>query len=196
VLLETERLILRRFQAEDLDHIYKLDNDPEVMRYINAGIPTPREVIAEQIFPGFVEYDDNYPGFGFWVVEEKEAGQFLGWISLRPMGSEPDEVTLGFRLRKVSWGRGIAAEGAQALIKKGFTEMGVRRVVATTYEKNLASQRVLEKLGMQLGRQFRYTPEDILKSDTHYNDSLEVWDGYDLEFGLDKTDWERRNRHG
>jgi RimJ/RimL family protein N-acetyltransferase len=196
VLLETDRLILRQFSEDDLDHIYELDNDPEVMRYINGGIPTPREVIKYKIFPGFLIYADDYPGFGFCAADEKVSGDFLGWFSFRPNEGRPDEVTLGFRLRKSAWGQAYAPEGAQALIEKGFTEMRVRRVVAMTYEKNLASHRVLEKLGLRLVRKFRYSSEDLLKSDTHYNDSMKLWAGDDLEFALEKINWERRSRHG
>jgi RimJ/RimL family protein N-acetyltransferase len=65
VLLETERLILRRFTAADLDHLFTLDNDPEVMRYINGGEPTPREAIESDILPRFMQYDEGCPAYGF-----------------------------------------------------------------------------------------------------------------------------------
>lgn len=194
ILLETERLILRRFIQADADHLYDLDNDPDAMRYINGGTPTPRSVIDNDILPTFMRYDAQAPGFGFWAAVGKEAadaGEFLGWFSLRPSKDASGEAILGYRLRKAAWGKGYATEGARALIHKGFSEWGVRRVVATTYEDNLASRRVMEKLGMTLVRRFRITAQDIQASDTFYSTSTEVWDGDDVEYALDRADWAR-----
>ncbi|HHX63537.1 MAG TPA: GNAT family N-acetyltransferase [Chloroflexi bacterium] len=194
VLTNTERLILRRFTADDAKNLYELDNDPEVMRYINGGIPTPRHVIDNDILPVFLHYDERYPAFGFWAAVERATGEFLGWFSLRPVGDDPGTVVLGYRLRRAFWGRGYATEGARALIKQGFREPTVRRVTATTYEHNIASRRVMEKCGMTLARHFRLTPDDLAAMDTHVA-SQEIWDGDDVEYALDRADWERQNRH-
>jgi RimJ/RimL family protein N-acetyltransferase len=141
-----------------------------------------------------LHYDAQNPGFGFWIVDEKASGNFLGWLSFRPTGSESGEVALGFRLRKSAWGKGFAAEGSRVLIRKGFREWGVKKVVATTYEKNWSSQRVMEKLGMKMVRKFRYTEDDLKNADTFHVDSAEIWDGYDLEFALDKAEWEKQQK--
>jgi RimJ/RimL family protein N-acetyltransferase len=188
-LLETERLILRRFTAADVDFLFALDNDPEVMRHINGGIPTPREVIKTQILPGFMRYDEQRPAFGFWAAQNKHTGEFLGWFCFRPKIEDPHEVVLGYRFRRTAWGKGYATEGARAIINKGFTELGVQRVVATTYEENVASRRVMEKLGMVFKRAFRLTPDDIASSDTSHTTSDEVWDGDDVEYALERVDW-------
>jgi RimJ/RimL family protein N-acetyltransferase len=74
----------------------------------------------------------------------------LGWLSFQPAEGTPGEVNLGYRFRRDAWGKGYATEGARALVRKGSSELGVQRVVATTYEENLASRRVMEKLGMTL----------------------------------------------
>lgn len=193
VLLETERLLLRRFTEADTNYLFDLDNDPEVMRYINGGTPTPRDVIQNNILPGFLHYDERFPLYGFWVAVEKATGNFLGWFSFRPSESTSDnEIRLGYRFRKAAWGKGYATEGARALIRKGFTELDVQRVVATTYQDNLASRRVMEKVGMRLVRTFRLTPEDLLQVDTHHVTSLDLWDGDDVEYALERTDWERQ----
>ena len=194
ILLQTKRLILRRFTQADADHLYDLDNDPEVMRYIYSGAPTPREVILNDLLPVFLRYDEGRPGLGFWAAvgkTEATAGEFLGWFSFRPSRDVPGQVILGYRLRRAAWGQGYATEGARALIDKGFSEWGVRRVVATTYEHNLASRRVMEKVGMALVRRFRITPQDILQSDTYHASSVEVWDGDDVEYALDRAGWMR-----
>ena len=196
ILLETKRLILRRFTDADLDNLFELDNDPEVMRFINGGTPTPRDIIEKDILPGFINHDERCPEFGFWAAEEKGSACFQGWFSIRPTNDAVDEVALGYRLRRAAWGQGYATEGVQALIHKAFTDLGVGRIVATTYEINLASRRVMEKAGMTLVRRFRITPEDISQSDTYHAASLEIWDGDDLEYALEKPDWERENSAG
>ena len=77
ILLTTDRLALRRFAASDLNHLFALDNDADVMRFINGGTPTPREVIEGEILPGFMAHDAERPEFGFWAVEAKETGKRL-----------------------------------------------------------------------------------------------------------------------
>jgi RimJ/RimL family protein N-acetyltransferase len=191
ILLETDRLILRRFTRADLDHLYALDNDPEVMRYINGGTPTPRAVVERDILPTFVRYDEGRPGFGFWAVVEKASGEWLGWFCFRLSQETPGQVILGYRLRKAVWGQGYATEGARALIRKGFEEWGVQRVVASTYEENRASRRAMEKLGMALVRRFRLTAADLAQADTHHVESTEVWDGDEVEYAIDLAEWER-----
>ncbi len=190
ILLETARLILRRFTPADAAHVFALDNDPDVMRYINGGISTPWEVVEQQILPGFLRYDDATPGFGFWAAIEKTTGDFVGWFVFRPTGDDPQEVTLGYRFHKAAWGKGYATEGAAALIHRGFAEWGVEWVIATTYAENRASRRVTEKLGMRHVRSFRYSPEQIAASDTSYTASAEVWDGNDVEYALTRSEWE------
>src|SRR4030095_15550539 len=155
VFLETERLVLRRFTDADLDLLVELDGDPEVMRYITAGRPTSREESRDEVLPAFLRYYQRFPGYGFWAAVEKATGQFLGWFHLRPPeGAGPDEPELGYRLRRSAWGKGYATEGSRALIRKGFAELRVRRVVASTMAVNVASRRVMEKAGLRYVRTF------------------------------------------
>jgi RimJ/RimL family protein N-acetyltransferase len=191
--LETERLVLRRFTAADVDHLFDLDSDPEVMRFLNGGMPTPREMIQNDILPAFLRSCERFAGFGVWAAIEKESLDFLGWFSFRPKdAASPDEVALGYRLRQAAWGQGYATEGARALIRKGFTELGVQRVFATTYQDNLASRRVMEKAGLTLVRTYRITAADLLTQGTYYITSEDPWDGDDVEYALLKADWEQQ----
>jgi RimJ/RimL family protein N-acetyltransferase len=195
ILLETERLVLRRFTEDDADNLYDLDSDPDVMRYLSGGAPTPRELIEADILPRFCSYDERFPAFGFWAAIDKASGDFVGWFSFRPTGeADPREVGLGFRLRKAAWGQGYATEGVRALVRLGFTELGVERVMATTYEHNLASRRVMEKAGMALSRRFRLTAKDLSSIDTYHVESQDLWDGDDVEYSLHKSDWEQQAR--
>ena len=193
VFLETQRLTLRRFAEDDADNLFALDSDPEVMRYLTGGAPTPRDVIERDILPRFLRSYEPYAGFGYWAAAEKATGAFLGWFSfLPPEGSGPDVVELGYRLRRVAWGKGYATEGSRALIHRGFAEQDVRRVFATTYQDNLASRRVMEKLGMTLVRTFRITTADLGVHGTYHVTSTDVWDGDDVEYALERDAWQRR----
>jgi RimJ/RimL family protein N-acetyltransferase len=193
ILLETDRLILRRLTEDDLDNLVELDSDPEVMHFLSGGPATPRDVIERDILPRCLRSYEGSAGLGIWAAIEKASGDFLGWISLRPHeGSPPGEVELGYRLRRAAWGKGYATEGSRALIRKGFTELGVQRIVATTYQYNLASRRVMERLGLAHVRSYRLTPEELATPGTFQGGSEDVWDGDEVEYALEKADWERR----
>ena len=133
------------------------------------------------------------PGFGFWAAVEKSSGQFLGWFCLRPRDDEdPLDVGLGYRLRREAWGKGYATEGARALIQKAFTELRVRRVFAVTYEHNMPSRRVMEKAGLTLIRTFHSSAEELQAEDTYDASSQEVWEGEDVEYALERAEWDEQ----
>ena len=183
VFLETERLVLRRFTADDVDNLVELDADPAVMKFINGGRPTPREEVETEILPAFLDYYERYAGYGFWAAVEKSTGQFIGWFHFRPPEADrPDDVELGYRLRRSAWGRGYATEGSRALIDKGFAELGVQRVFATTMVVNVGSRRVMEKAGLRLVRVFHQP----------WPDYIEGQDEGDVEYALLRSEWERR----
>jgi len=153
VFLETKRLVLRRFTMDDVDLVVALDSDPEVMRYITGGTPTPREEIVDFYLPAWLSYYERFAGFGFWAAQAKHTGEFLGWFHFRPSPQGAlDDVELGYRLRRSAWGQGYASEASRALIARGFTELGARRVFASTMVVNTASRRVMEKAGLRLVR--------------------------------------------
>ncbi len=186
--LITPRLRLRRFTAADAAHLHALDNDPAVMRYLNGGEPVSRAAIEQDILPTLLLYSDAQPWFGFRAIEHRATADFLGWVSLRPT-DEPGEAALGYRLRQAAWGQGYAVEAARALLDAAFADADLRRAVATTYEHNTASIRVMEKLGMTLRGRFRYTPEQLAAADTLHTESAEVWDGDDVIYAIEAADW-------
>ncbi|UBU17541.1 GNAT family N-acetyltransferase [Nonomuraea gerenzanensis] len=178
IFLETERLTLRRFNESDADDLYRLHNDPEVMRYLNGGRPTPRQVIVDRTVPRFVNG-------GFYAAVERGSGGFLGWFHLRPAEDGPEEeLELGYRLHKAAWGRGFATEGSLGLIDKAFEELGARRVFAQTMAVNVGSRRVMEKCGLRYARNFRFDwPEPIAGSEHG-----------EVEYELLRADWEAARR--
>jgi RimJ/RimL family protein N-acetyltransferase len=184
VVVETGRLVLREFTPSDVDRLAGLDADPDVMRFITGGLATPREEIKVDVLPGFMAWYRRPGGYGCWAAEQKPAGDFLGWFRFHPRREgPPGEIVLGYRLRKAAWGRGFATEGSRALIRKGFTELGARRVVAQTMVVHLASRRVLEKAGLRLVR--------VVHQPWPYRvDGRELGDA---EYALTKAEWERQN---
>jgi RimJ/RimL family protein N-acetyltransferase len=193
VFLETDRLLLRRFTHDDVDNLYHLDSDPEVMRYVTGGATTPREVVERVDLPAFMSYYDRVDGYGFWAAIDKTTDRFLGWFHLRPQEGDPiDQPELGYRLRREVWGMGYATEGAQALIGKGFTDLGAQRVVAMAFRQNLASRRVMEKSGMTLARAFRLTPDEM--EEMLGITSPALFDSDAVEYAITKSEWEARLR--
>jgi RimJ/RimL family protein N-acetyltransferase len=187
IFLETERLVLRRLTEADVDNLFDLDGDPEVMRFITGGKPTPRDEIRDEFLPRFLHYYERFAGFGFWAAIEKSTGEFLGWFHFRPPeGSGPNEVELGYRLKRSAWGRGYATEGSRALIRKGFTELGVRRLFASTMAVNSASRRVMEKAGLTLERTLHQSWAHPIEGAEHG----------EVEYALTKAEWERQEAAG
>lgn len=156
VFLETDRLILRTFTLDDAHLLYELDSDPEVMRYISKGLPTPLERIEIEILPKWLRFYQEYEHLGFWAVQAKATGNFIGWFHLRPDRYGPEEIELGYRLKQCAWGKGYATEGGKALIEKAFKEWGINRIVSSTLAVNKASQRVMHKCGLKFERTFIY----------------------------------------
>jgi RimJ/RimL family protein N-acetyltransferase len=180
--LETERLVLRRFTEADVDNLVDLDSDPEVMRFLTGGKTTPYDVIRNETLPRILHFYERFEGFGFWAAIEKSTGEFLGWFEFRLReDSGPDEVELGYRLRRPAWGKGYATEGSRALIRKGFTELGVRRVVAQTMAVNTASRRVMERAGLTLERTFHQ----------EWPEPTEGAEQGEVEYALRKADWQQ-----
>ncbi|MCT2590488.1 GNAT family N-acetyltransferase [Streptomyces sp. N2-109] len=192
--LDTPRLRLRHFAATEADaaELTELHNDPDVMRHLNGGQPVSPETVRGETLPrmlrsypcmssGTAEPFGGHPGF--WAAEETagtRTGRFLGWFEFRPLEEDSSEVVeLGYRLHKSAWGRGYATEGSRALIRRGFTELGVQRVTANTMAVNTASRRVMEKSGLQLHRTFFPDWPDPLEGSEHG----------EVEYTLARADW-------
>jgi RimJ/RimL family protein N-acetyltransferase len=189
VCLETERVLLRRFTEADVDNLVDLDSDPEVMRFLSGGQPTPCDVIKNETLPRFLHSYERFEGLGCWAAIDKSGGEFLGWFSFQPReGAGPDEVELGYRLCHSAWGKGYATEVSRALIRQGFTELGVQLVVATTDRVNYASRRVMQKAGLTLVRTFRF--------DEPWPHLPEGPEQEGVEYALWKADWELQEAVG
>jgi len=181
--LETERLVLRPFTEADAEHLLALDNDPDVMRFINGGRPTSLETIQTRSLPRLLHVHPCFGTRGYWAAQEKTGGGFLGWFEFRPLTDHsPAVVELGYRLHKAAWGNGYATEGVRALIHRGFTGLGVERVTANTMAVNTASRRVMEKAGLSFVRSFTGDWPEAIEGSEHG----------DVEYELTRAEWEQR----
>ena len=165
ILLETPRLRLRRFVPADIDHLVELDSDPQVMRYISFGEPVSRERYEQQLMPRLLASYAAHPLLGYWAAELRATGVFVGWFHLRPDRYDPDEQELGYRLRRVAWGTGLATEAGLALVAHGFERVGADKISARALAANRASRRVMEKCGLRYERDFEW-PEDVMPGRT------------------------------
>jgi RimJ/RimL family protein N-acetyltransferase len=158
ILLETKRMYFREFQETEAQLLFELDSDPEVMRFISNGHPTPLARIQNEIIPKFLNFYRQSPPQGFWAAHLLDNGDFIGWFHFRPStlpGAEKD-MELGYRLKRNVWGRSLATEGSRALLEKAFKEWGCEKVCAHTMAINLASRRVMEKVGLKFECHFLY----------------------------------------
>lgn len=151
IVLETKRLVLKTIEPSDLDNLFALRSDPEVMQYISegGGVQTKEQVqdfITSSINSGYYQ---KY-GLDFFTVFEKETGDFVGQAGLFHVGfntNQPD-IELAYRLHYKYWNRGYATELAKALIDYGFNQLALTRIIAAFRPENVRSRRVMEKAGM------------------------------------------------
>ena len=133
--------------------------DPRVMRYISDGQPSTRDE-AEAAIARVLRRYDEHPGQGVWHVSRRDDVRFIGWVSLKFAGDSPD-VEVGYRFVHEAWGRGFATEAAAPMLERGFELVGLQRIIGVTHPGNLASQRVLMKIGMQDEGWGRYYDKDL-----------------------------------
>jgi RimJ/RimL family protein N-acetyltransferase len=145
--LETDRLVLRMFREEDLDAYAAMCADPDVMRYLGDGKALTRGEAWRQM--ALILGHWQLRGFGLWAVEERATGALLGRIGFfQPEGWPGFE--LGWMLRRASWGKGYATEGATRALAHAFTAMGRDHLISLIRPPNRASIGVAERLGQTL----------------------------------------------
>ncbi|KTC84042.1 GNAT family N-acetyltransferase [Legionella brunensis] len=146
-VLVSERIIIREWQDSDYKPFVAMNADEQVMEYFPATL-TEKETVAmiERI-----NIHIQQQGFGLWVAELKETGEFMGFVGL----SIPSFyahftpcVEIGWRLALPFWGKGLATEGAKVVLNYGFNELNLKEIVSFTTLSNVRSQRVMQKIGM------------------------------------------------
>lgn len=149
----SERLIYARSTPDDIDLMLELDSDPEVMKYINGGIPTTRDDLINIYLPRLAKYTNLEKGWGQWKVCLKGSNEFIGWILIRPMDFFSDnpkyhDIEIGWRFKQNSWGKGYATEAAKAVKAVIAQRPEVTHITAIAEEGNNASINIMKKLGL------------------------------------------------
>lgn len=147
VLLETQRLILRRLTTDDFDDLYRMNSDRAVMKYVGDGSIRTREQMLQEM-EMLISHYIRKPGLGVWAVVLKESHEFIGASGLVYYDNTA-EIEVGYRFLKEHWNKGYATEAASALLTYGFETLGLKKIVSSAHIHNRASTRVMEKIGMR-----------------------------------------------
>lgn len=142
---DTARLRLREFREADAEALFRLNSDPEVMRYTGDD-PFTDPASARHYLRHYPAYDKD--GFGRWALESKADNEFLGFCGLRRSDST-GEVDLALRLFRKHWSRGFATEAARGALQAGFEQFGLQEVIGRAMRENLPSITILQKVGMK-----------------------------------------------
>jgi ribosomal-protein-alanine N-acetyltransferase len=144
IIFETHRLLVRQYTYDDGEDFYRLNSDPEVMKFIRT--PKSRNEALEFLRENIAYYAE-FPDYGRWALLQKKDGQFLGSFMLRPSATQKDKVELGYALFKPFWGIGFATEATIGGIAYGFGTLKLNEIIAITQLGNIPSKQVLLKSG-------------------------------------------------
>ncbi|MFC0548970.1 GNAT family N-acetyltransferase [Kutzneria chonburiensis] len=183
--LRTQRLTLVPLTDDHLEWEIELDSDPEVMRYLTGRALTRAE--AEQAHHRRLAAGRKEPGLGFWAGFAEDG--FVGWWILQPphgpdQPDVPGEADLGYRLLRRRWRQGYASEGARELIRYGFADLGLTRILAQTMAVNTASRATMVSAGLSFARAF-------ISAET-YEDVIAGAEQGEVEYDITRATWQQR----
>jgi len=158
----SERLYYSLLSEQDAALLLEVDQDEEVMRFINGGVKSTMEDIRQFMLPRMARYYNPQKGWGIWQVTRTADQQYLGWLLIRPMdfsSAQPlaDDLEIGWRFKRHSWGNGYATEAAKAVTSAVLAaDPAVKYLSAIAMPDNHASVGVMKKLGLTFQRQGKH----------------------------------------
>jgi RimJ/RimL family protein N-acetyltransferase len=158
--LTTTRLILRGFSEADIDPMQRIMAGKNVLRYFPRCDPPDGERVAKMIARIIRHWEEH--GYGLWAVQSRASGELMGRCGLQLI-PETGEVEIDFLLGRPFWGQGFASEAGRASLNYGFEELALDQIVGIVHPENIASQRVLEKLGMRCREKANYFGMDVFR---------------------------------
>lgn len=184
--LETDWLIVRAYTMADLPALHRIVSQKAVMEYLPEGVMNREQ--TEKALRWIIEcYRQNTPRkivkFSVGVVE-KSTGQLIGWCGLGPLDFDVSEIEIYYGLAPSHWGLGLTTEAAKALLRYGFETIGLSRITALVKPENVASQRVIEKLGLIYEKRIGRLPE-----------KFKFFEGL-LYYALTQEEYPRRSAEG
>ena len=160
-ILETERLLLREFDEGDAPVFFALGSNPAITRYTGdgglTGIEHALAVLRARPMADYAKY-----GFGRWACVLKESNRVVGFAGLKYLG-DLQEVDIGYRLLPEYWGLGLATEASRAAVHYGFAHLGLEQIIGLVVPANVASVRVLEKIGLKFTGMVKNQGQDLAK---------------------------------
>ena len=161
VVIETDRLILREFVEDDAEAFFRLNSDPEVVRFVPDGsfanVEEARKILVAHPIADYRKY-----GFGRCACILKSTGENIGFAGLKYL-EELEMVEVGYRLMRAHWGVGLATEAAIASVRFGFSDLGLKQIIGLVMPENVASVRVLEKAGLRFSEMVRHWETNLAK---------------------------------
>jgi RimJ/RimL family protein N-acetyltransferase len=147
-VIETERLILRTWQAEDADSYFQINQDPKVIEFLAGSMS------IEQVYDFITKTNEHQEdhGYSLWAAELKNTNELAGFIGLRYIDFDlpfTPAVEIGWRLGSQYWGKGYATEGAKAVLDFGFNKLGLTEIVSFTVPANKRSIAVMKRIGIK-----------------------------------------------
>jgi RimJ/RimL family protein N-acetyltransferase len=152
-LLQSERLVLRRFSHADAAVFFRLNSEPELVQYTARAALTSVDAAMATLDSEQFRHDEK-AGLGRFACVEKSTGKVIGVAGLRP---EPEYggYAFGYRILPEHWGQGFATEAATTLLQYGYHQLKLQHIMATVFPQNVASVRVLEKIGLVFEKEVR-----------------------------------------
>lgn len=151
-ILETDRLLMRHLVPEDLDELYALYRDEEIRRYFPDFTRTYEETREE--LEWFLHGHPRHPELGLWATIHKPTGRFIGRCGLLPWTIDGRlEIEIAYMIAKPYWRQGLGAEAARALVRYGFEQLGLTRLIALIDPEHEASIRTAQRAGLQFERE-------------------------------------------
>ncbi|RBN51427.1 GNAT family N-acetyltransferase [Flavobacterium psychrolimnae] len=152
LILETDRLILREMLVSDAEALFKMDSNPNVHQYLwNKPLTDISEVHA---YIKLVREQYIQNNTGRFVVVLKETHELIGWAGLKynteMVNNKIHFYDIGYRLNEKFWGKGYASEASFAWLDYGFNEMNIKIMEAAAHTANIASNRILQKIGLKM----------------------------------------------
>ncbi len=158
-IIETDRLILREFSINDYKDVYEFGSNIEIQRFTGDVVINSLESAKELIKNVWFEDYKNY-GYGRWATIYKPENKIIGFAGLKYL-HEINETDIGFRFLPNYWGKGLASEASREIIKYGFEKLGIERIVGIALPENIASCKVLERIGLSLYKVDDYNGDGI-----------------------------------
>jgi ribosomal-protein-alanine N-acetyltransferase len=172
LILETERLLMRAMKHQDAEALFEMDCNPNVHKYLWNKPLTKVEEVHDYIEKVNQQYLDHK--IGRFVVVEKESMQLIGWAGIKfnteMVNKKINFYDIGYRLNENFWGKGYATEASFAWLKYGFEEMKITLMEAAAHHENIASNKILQIIGM--------------KNTEQYLEDGTLWNWYEMSYEL------------